>query len=158
MAGDNLEDVLVEKGLPAETVEKIDVHEYTSIMGDKHSTTSYNPDRIFYENDLENQDTDLTYIGVDLDQNKVCYYDKFGHPKISYSEDDFQTSMLLDFHNVSWVVDRVDDKSYYFNTELNEFIPNYNPEIVDPADFISQIWKETKRQAKDNTEVIEIFS
>jgi len=150
MVGDKLENILVEKGLPDETVGRIEPGKYSSMMREDQSSTSYNPDKVIFENSLDIKDTDLTYVGIDLDEKKVCYYDQFGLPKIGYSENGFETSIVIDAHDVPWVVDSVENSSYYFNTYSNEFLPSYNPEIVDPMDFVSRIWKETKRQAEND--------
>lgn len=150
MVEDELEEILVEKGLPDETVGRIEPGNYSSMMREDQSSTSYNPDRVLFKESLDVRDTDLTYVGVDLDEKKVCYYDQFGLPKIGYSGDEFKTSMVIDSHDVSWVVDGVENTSYYFSTDSNEFLPSYNPEIVDPMEFISSIWKETKRQAENS--------
>lgn len=155
MTGDNLEDVLVEKGIPVETVDRINPRTYTSIMSENHNSINYAPDRVIRENYLDARYSDLNYVGIDLDGGKVCYYDAFNLPKLGYSEDDFETSVVLDSRDTAWIVDRVENNSYYFNTDSNEFLPNYNPEIVDPADFISRIWSETKRRARKGEEFAE---
>ncbi len=152
MAGDSIEDIMVEKGLPFDTVDRINPHSYSSMMKEDHSSVRYDPDRVLREYSLHVRDSELSYVGIDLEGRKVCYYDKFGLPKIGYSEDDFDTSVVLDANDVAWVVDRVDKTSYYFSPDSNEFLPNYDPEIVDPADFISKIWGETKTRVRNGAD------
>lgn len=109
-------------------------------------SVSYDPDRTLSKDYLRLRDTDLIHIEIDVDGEKVCYYDQFGLPKLACSENDFETSLVLDSEDIPWIVDRVEGDAYYFNSYLNQFLPSYDPEIVDPSKFISRIWKETKRR------------
>lgn len=150
---EELAEIMVEKGLPARTVDRIETENYVSMMRNNQSSVIYNPNRVLNENYLNIRNSNLGALGIDLREKKVCYNDQFGLTKLGYSTDGFETSIVLDEKDIPWVVDTVDESSYYFNTEMNQFYPNYNPEVVDPMDLISQIWEETKREtgsSRDN--------
>lgn len=152
MTGDKLEDILVEKGLPSATADRIDSHGYTSVIREDQSSVTYSPDRIVSDTYLDLRGSDLTRLGIDLDENKACYYDRFGLPKLGYSEDGFETGAIIDERDTAWIVDSVEHTSHYFSTDSNEFIPSYKPEVADPLEFVSKMWEETRRNAMENSE------
>ena len=151
MVGEKLEEIMVEKGLPVETVNRINPEKYSSLMKKRSFSTDYNPDKVLNEQCLNIRDTDLKYLGLDLDENIAFYHDNHNLSKVGYSGDGFKTSLVFDERYTPWIVDTVDETNcFYFNTHDNQFYPNYNPEIVDPMSMISKIWRETKSEMVEN--------
>jgi len=126
------------------------------MLGETKESTRFGHDRVLDSGYLGFRNTDISHIELDLDQNKALYYDRFNIPRLSYSEDDFQTSVVLDSYDVPWIVDSIDDSSHYYNSEFNRFLPAYHPEITDHIDFISEIWRDKNTGRKKRLKIPDI--
>lgn len=153
----SVEKELIENGLPARTVGRIEepeVYRKPNRLNDRVS--EYSSDITYEEGDLV-LGYNLQELSVDLDQDVVRYADQHGGVHYAFSKNDFDTALVVDPGLVPWTVDNIEGNSFYFNNALiDRYLPSNNPEVIDPVDNISRIWEDAKNVMDPQTEEITV--
>jgi hypothetical protein len=148
---------LRDKGMPAQTVDRMEEPEaYLNPIMLSKAVKNYTADFSYKDGNGWNSDYGLEEISADLDERLIRYVDQDNGVYYGFSKNDFDTALVIDHDFLPWTVDTVEGKSLYFNNVLDEFLPAYRPEVVDPLPEISRVWKEAKNELEPRRQEITV--